>query len=189
MHRFNPENMKKLDREERKAIFKEDEIWKAAGLDKGMAAADIGCGTGFFAFEAAFITGNDGIVYALDIQEPMIAELKKRMEEKGIFNIRPFVTKEDSLILDQNTVDIAFMAFVLHEVDEKLAFIKETYRITKPGGSVCILEWKKAATKRGPSPSERISEYEAQDFLKSAGFLDIAFKAYDPDTYLISGKK
>jgi len=189
MHRFNPENMKKLDREERKAMFNTNEIWQYAGLQPGMTAADIGCGTGFFTFDASFIVGNEGIVYALDIQEPMIEELKRRIKEKTVQNITPVVTAEDSLILQKEAVDIAFMAFVLHEVVGKLEFLKETYRIIKQGGKLCILEWKKTITTNGPSLRERISEGEASELLESAGFSEIIFNNYNIDTYLILGKK
>jgi ubiquinone/menaquinone biosynthesis C-methylase UbiE len=189
MHRFNPEKMYKLDNEERRAFLNAEEIWRMAGLQKGMDAADIGCGIGFFTFAAAAITGDTGAVYALDLESAMLDELSRRITARGCQNIKTLLTEAYDLKLPEKTADIAFIAFVLHEVEDKPRFLAEAARILKPQGTLCILEWKKADTQKGPGIGQRISEQETEGFLADAGFIDLHSNEYNIQTYLTLAKK
>ena len=189
MHRFNPDKMQKLDSEERRAFLNADSIWRLAGLKEGMAAADIGCGIGFFSFAGASIAGSNGMIYALDMQSPMIEELQKRIAAQQTQNIQPILTDEYDLKLPAQSADIALIAFVLHEVEDKPLFLAETARILKPKGRVCLLEWKKTKTQGGPDINERIDEQEAAEVLKAAGFENIHTHDYNEQTYLIFASK
>lgn len=189
MHLFNPEKMAKLDSEERRAFLNAEDIWRMAGLEEGMTAADIGCGIGFFSFAGAAIAGNSGLVYALDMQSPMIEELQKRIEARQIKNIKSLLTEAYDLKLQPQTADMALIAFVLHEIEDKPRFLAETARILKPQGIAGILEWKKLETQRGPGINERIDEQETAQILRAAGFEIIRTQDYNEQTYLISAKK
>jgi ubiquinone/menaquinone biosynthesis C-methylase UbiE len=84
-----------------------------------MVFTDIGCGPGFFVFPASEIVGKDGKVYAIDTQQEMLDELKKRNPQRNVFILK---SEETRLPVDSATVDMTLMAFVLHEVHHPVDF-------------------------------------------------------------------
>ena len=189
MQKFDPKQMARLDNPERRGMFDADAFLKQAGLLPGMTTADIGCGTGFFTFAASRIAGENGLVYALDVQPEMLEELRRRIDDSGAQNIRALLTEEDDLPLPDACIQIAWMAFVLHEVEDPLPFLKEAGRILIDGGRICILEWKKVKTGKGPALDVRLSEREAEELLQRGGFGEITITDFNSMAYLAIGKK
>ena len=119
MHKFDPKKIDILISEERKKELDPSKYLKEKGLKKGMAFADIGCGPGFFVFPASEIVGKTGRVYALDTQQEMLNELKKRRPSENIIILK---SEETELPVQDKAVDIAIMVFVLHEVHHPVDF-------------------------------------------------------------------
>src|SRR5436309_15740077 len=59
------------------------------GVKRGMTISDMGRGNGFYAVQLAKMTGEQGRVYAVDIQAEMLRLLKARADEQGVRNITP----------------------------------------------------------------------------------------------------
>src|SRR5205807_9440652 len=62
------------------------------GVKRGMTICDMGCGNGFYSLQLAKMTGEQGRVYAVDIQAEMLKMLKANAEEHGIRNIMPILS-------------------------------------------------------------------------------------------------
>lgn len=103
-------------------------------LEEGYFVCDIGAGTGIFTLPAARITKNK--VYALDINEEMLAIIRGKIETESISNVELMKVKDDHLLLHDNVIDIALMVTVLHEIEDKTSFLKEVKRILKKGGKI-----------------------------------------------------
>src|SRR5262249_48047150 len=56
------------------------------GVKRGMAICDMGCGNGFYTLQMAKMTGDEGHVYAVDVQPEMLRFLNQRADEQGIRN-------------------------------------------------------------------------------------------------------
>ncbi|MBI5049066.1 MAG: class I SAM-dependent methyltransferase [Deltaproteobacteria bacterium] len=138
-----------------------------SGLKKGMSFADIGCGPGFFTMPAAAIVGDSGVVYAVDVQEEMLNKLKQRRPSA---NLRIVKSQENLIPIESDTVDIALLAFVVHEVNDRVVFLKEVKRLLRADGNLLVLEWKKMVEDNGPPIEERIDENEASAVMESAAF-------------------
>ena len=69
--KFDTRNKDLLLSEARQETLKPEELLRSLGLRAGQTIADIGCGPGFFTVPAARIVGEDGHVYAADIQGDM----------------------------------------------------------------------------------------------------------------------
>jgi ubiquinone/menaquinone biosynthesis C-methylase UbiE len=67
-------------------------------------------------------------------------------------------------------VDVALLAFVLHEANNRIIFLKEVKRLLRVGGSLLVLEWRKMVEDKGPPIEERIDENEASAAIESATF-------------------
>jgi|FaiFalFF_MnMetaG_3_1042247.scaffolds.fasta_scaffold12570_5 ubiquinone/menaquinone biosynthesis C-methylase UbiE len=183
VHKFHHENAHRLHSEERMKILPPDEILKSCGLSKGMTMVDVGCGSGYFTIPASKIVGENGRVYAVDIQEEMLDKLK----ERGLpSNVIPILARSDyDFPLDVGISDFTFIAFVAHENDDLEKFFNEVKRITKDDGRVVILEWKKQHEESGPPYEERISLEEILTKLEKFGFKILEFGELNQSHYKV----
>ncbi len=186
MHKFDPKNIDVLIGEERKKELDPLEYLRKLGLKEGMVFADIGCGPGFFVFPASEIVGKDGKVYAIDTQQEMLNELKKRNPSKNVVILR---SEETRLPVDSTSIDIAIMVFVLHEVHHPVDFLKEVKRILNPSGRLIVIDWEKKVEEKGPPFEERLPKERAKDIFQQAGFEKIETASLNPSHYEITGKK
>ncbi|KYC52071.1 MAG: tRNA wyosine derivatives biosynthesis protein Taw2 [Candidatus Methanofastidiosum methylothiophilum] len=169
-HKFNPKDMQRLDSPERRKILPPEETLNMIGVTNNDIFIDIGCGIGYFSIPASKSVGIKGKVYALDTSSEMIQELERRISENKITNIETIISDPYDFKLNSDIGTFAFMANVLHEIDEKEIFLKETYRVLKKEGTLCIIEWQKKETERGPPLEERLSNDEIKELLKITDF-------------------
>ena len=148
-------------------------IFSEIGLKEGDFFLDMGCGSGDYSIEASKIVGDLGGVYALDIQEEAVEAFKEEAYFRGLKNIKAMVSDATQpLPVQDNCVDICFIATVLHTIDRqntKILF-DEIYRVLKPGGRLAIIECKKDSRSFGPPINLRWSPEEIDDSLNPIGF-------------------
>lgn len=113
---------------------------KSAGLKPGLRVLEVGCGPGFFTIPAADIVGNEGVVYALDVHPRAIGRVQKKIQSKGIKNVRTMLTNASDIGLPGQSIDLAFMFGLPYIIGGQINVIREIHRILKPGG---ILSYKK----------------------------------------------
>jgi len=110
---------------------------------QGMTSLDIGPGMGFFTLPIARLTGEKGRVIAIDIQDRMLASLRRRAARAGLQDrIETRVCTDSSLGIDDltGTIDFALTFAVLHELPDMKRTITEIHRALKPGGQLLIAE-------------------------------------------------
>jgi ubiquinone/menaquinone biosynthesis C-methylase UbiE len=153
MHKFSHHHAERLELPERYSLIPPAETLLHFGLRKGMTIADVGAGTGFFTRAASEIVGTDGTVLALDMSSEMIEFLRAQGIQS---NVRLMISEEYVFPLSDRCADMTLLAFVVHETPDIPRFINEALRITKPGGTIVIIEWKKQSEERGPEKDERL---------------------------------
>lgn len=147
-------------------------IAKAFGVRRGMTVAELGCGPGFFTIPMAALVGAKGLVYAVESNPTMLKHLRDNIRKSGadgrtIKVIRADVSKTR---IPSASADVVLLARILHDVDDKSAFLREVGRICKPGGRVVDLDWKKARMARGPPYEILLSEARSRRILTENGF-------------------
>lgn len=185
-HKFDVSRLNRLERPERYALYRPEELLKEAGLQSGMIGVDIGCGTGFFTSKAAQLVGSAGRVYALDIETPMLDYVANRNLGEHVHLLK---NEESSFPLPDDVADFAIMGLVLHEAVDKMAFLKEAVRVLKKGGILVGLEWKKLDEEKGPEFHVRLSQIETQNYLKKVGFENIAITDWTDSHYTFKCSK
>jgi ubiquinone/menaquinone biosynthesis C-methylase UbiE len=112
-----------------------------AGLvQPGATVLDLGCGMGYFSIPLARLVGPGGKVICVDLQEQMLAGVRRRAERTGVADrIRLHRAGTDGLGLTE-TVDFALAFWMLHEVPDQAAFLAEVRACLKPGSRLLIVE-------------------------------------------------
>jgi ubiquinone/menaquinone biosynthesis C-methylase UbiE len=106
-------------------------------------------------------------VFAVDLQEEMLEEIKKRTVSQNIFFLK---SEENTIPIEDKKTDLLLLAFVLHEAVDKVAFLKQLRRIIKEGGNALIVDWEKKEEERGPPFQERLERSEAVRLVEETGF-------------------
>lgn len=124
----------------RKFIQKPDLIADRMALEPGMVVVEIGPGKGSYTKKVAEKVLPDGRVYAIDIQESVIKNLKKKVEKEGITNIIPKIDDAYNFSFETESVDRIFAITCLPEIPEPIRALRECRRILKRDGLISICE-------------------------------------------------
>ena len=137
-----------LNAEWRLGSTRPEEFLRDSGLRQGMTVIDYGCGPGFFTLPAARIVGPDGIVYALDIEQKMVALIGDRAAELGLDNVKAVLNEAHAAPLPDAVVDFAICALVWHYCDGhkgRVRLAEDLGRLVRRGGQVLIIQWEPGA--------------------------------------------
>ncbi len=146
---------------------------KQFNLDKGMIVADLGSGSGFYAVEAARVVGNDGRVYAVDVQKDLLDRTKHSAELEGIYNIEVIWGDLDKIggsKLSDMSVDAVIVSNILFQLEERDNFLSEIKRILRPNGRVLVVDWSDSFGGLGPAPETVFNEQQAEELFAKKGF-------------------
>ena len=182
---FNPEYLWYLESEDRSLWQKPDKVIDALQLSEGDVIADIGAGGGYFTEAFSRRVGRRGHVYAVDVQDIMIALLKQRVKKGKLENVTIIKGKFETPMLPLHAINIAFFSSVYKEIDERIPYMKKVYRSLKPGGRVAILEFYKDGGFVGPEFADCLYEAQVIDEMKKAGFVLIQQFDFLPKEYFL----
>ena len=131
-----------LERPERVAEERPDDLLAAMGLENGDVVADIGVGSGFFARRMARLVAPTGTVYAVDIQPEMLEILQGHIEEEGVTGIVPVLSEFDDPKLPAGAIDWILLVDVYHEFGNHEVMLTKMREALKPDGRVALVEYR-----------------------------------------------
>ena len=105
------------------------------------AIADIGAGTGYYTFKLAPKVP-EGKVYAVEIQDEMIAALNNKKQKLKQANVEVIKGSTTSPNLPANSVDLAIMVDVYHELEFPVEVLTAIKKSLKKGGQLLLIEYK-----------------------------------------------
>ncbi len=146
------------------------------GLREGMKVGDIGAGSGHYTLATAAAIGNDGRVYAIDIQEDVLKHLKDSGHRAGRRNIETIwgnAEKPGGTKLRDHTLDAVILSNTLFQFEDKEAAIKEIKRILKSQGKLLVIDWAGAYGGMGPAPHHVVTEHQAEELFITGGFYKV----------------
>jgi ubiquinone/menaquinone biosynthesis C-methylase UbiE len=123
----------------RKIFLSPKQLAERLELKEDHNVLEIGPGPGFFSIKIAQKVNRGKLVLA-DIQKEMLEKSKKRIDKKGLKNVEYKLCDGNSLDFPDETFDRIFMVTVIGEVENKDNYLKEIFRILKPGGILSISE-------------------------------------------------
>jgi len=124
-----------LNAPHRKHIQPPSMIIDGLGLKPGMKVVELGCGPGTYTLDVARAVLPDGVVYAVDIQEGMLNQLRKKMERQGIANVVPVLADaKGDIPLEDGIADAAYAVAVIGEISDPVTALRQVRRLLKAGG-------------------------------------------------------
>ena len=132
-----------LERDQREQEEKLSELLELLDIRPGMTVADIGAGSGVITLKLADRVGEQGLVYAVDIQPEMLAAIETKIERQGRTNIRPVLGTTKTPKLPAGSVDLAIMVDVYHEFEFPHEMLTAMAASLRPGGRIAWVEYRK----------------------------------------------
>jgi predicted methyltransferase len=160
-----------LERQDRDAEQKPDEVVATMRLRDGDVVADLGAGTGYFTRRLAKAVAPSGVVFAVDIQPEMIDLLKRNVEKAGLTNVVPVLGTAEDPKLPASSLDWILMVDVYHELQQPKATLARMREALKPRGRVALVEYRLEGTSalhireaHRMSPKQVLAEWEPAGF-------------------------
>jgi ubiquinone/menaquinone biosynthesis C-methylase UbiE len=113
---------------------------KTFGISEGMKVIDYGCGPGRYTTEFAKIVGENGKVYAVDIHELAIEEVKKKTEKMRLKNVETILAEGYNCPLPDKTADMICALDIFFNIKKPTEFLRELRRLIKDDGILIIDE-------------------------------------------------
>jgi ubiquinone/menaquinone biosynthesis C-methylase UbiE len=138
-------------------------------ITKNSIVADIGAGTGYYTFRIAPKVPF-GKVYAVEIQDDAIKYLKERSKKLKQTNIIVTKGSEQSPNLPDNSIDLAIMVDVYHELFYPHEMLQAIRRSLKVGGKLLLIEYRAEDPKVEIKELHKTSVVQVNKELTSNGF-------------------
>lgn len=115
------------------------ELARRLELREDSVVLEVGCGPGYFSLEVARRIPR-GRLLLVDLQQGMLEMAMQRVARVGLINVECLRADAVALPLDAGSFDVVFLVWVLGEVTDVPACLREARRVLKPGGLLSITE-------------------------------------------------
>ena len=107
----------------------------------GTTVADIGAGDGQYSFAAAEHVGASGKVYATEIDNKKLEELRAEVAKRKLQNVVVLDSKAADTNLPTGCCEAIFLRHVYHHLTKPAEFAASLVRSLKPGGRLAIIDF------------------------------------------------
>jgi len=161
-----------------------DRVVSALRLKKGGLAAEIGSGTGQFTIRMAKKVGEDGRVYAIDVEGRMLDILAERAAAAKAYGIVGLLAP-DGGGLPPEPVDVILMVNVFHHVHDRADYLRALATRLAPKGRVFIVDFHERDLPVGPPPDHKLSKADALAAIAAAGLRLVREEKFLPYQYFL----
>ena len=181
---FRPDQLGTLEGPDRDAWQRPEQIMDKLLIAEGSAVADLGAGGGWFTMRLAARVGPNGIVYAEDIQPPMIEAINKRIARAQVRNVKTILGTQSDPRLPA-PIDAALINDAYHEMEQPVAVLRNVVRRLKPQGRIGIVEFKKDGWGPGPPMDERMDPERIVRDAEAAGLRLLSRETFPRYLYML----
>jgi len=117
-----------------------EKVMDLVGIRPGLIVGEVGAGRGRVTVHLAARVGAAGKVYANDINVGALEYLERRASRLGLTNVKTVLGAVDDARFRADSLDLVFMAWVFHHVDQPVPLLKSLLPALRPWGSVVMVE-------------------------------------------------
>jgi predicted methyltransferase len=140
------------DEKERDRAGEARQVVRLLGIKSGMTVADIGAGSGYHVVRLSPIVGPHGRVIAEDIVPEYLRGLRRRVRDLGLRNVVISLGEPHNPRLPANSIDIAILVHMYHEITQPYGLLYNLVPALKPGARVGIVDAYAPTSKHGTPP-------------------------------------
>jgi ubiquinone/menaquinone biosynthesis C-methylase UbiE len=121
-----------------------DEVERLAAwleVQPGTRVADLGAGDGTFAVALARRVGPSGHVYATELDDERLADIRQAATEARLSNVTVIEGAVSSTNLPEACCDALFSRVVYHHLTDPAAINADIFRALRPGGHLVIIDF------------------------------------------------
>ncbi len=188
MHRLHADSkayIAMLEDPKRDSYQKPHEVVMALGLKEGEVIADIGAGSGYFSFRFAHHLGDNGRVYAVDINPDMIVHMNRRIRDLNLKNVSTILAAPDDPLLPNASIDRFFICDTWHHIDNQPQYLALLKNMLKPGGQVIMIDFHKKELPVGPPVGMKIAKEDLIRQMEANGFSLMKEHTFLPYQYFL----
>lgn len=165
----------RLGAEERERRERVGEVLRLLGLGPGSRVADVGSGLGFYTVALARTVGETGRVFAVDIDEAVLAELRRRASDGRLPQIEAVLGAPDDPRLAPGSLDAALIVNSYHEMPSHRSILEHLRAALRPGGRLMLIEPYSEERRREPR-EEQVKRHQIAPDLVEAELRDAGFQ-------------
>jgi FkbM family methyltransferase len=173
-----------LERPARERQERTDLLISRLPVEPDFKVADIGAGTGYFAFPIARRVP-EGRVYAVDIQPEMLAYVRERIEATGQDNVTPVLGTITDPGLAAGSIDLAYIVDAYHEFSHPREMGAALVRALRPGGRLILIEYRAEDRSVPIKPLHKMSEAQVRREMDAIGLAWVATEDYLPQQHVL----
>lgn len=182
---FPPQDLGLLEAPDRDEWQRPHQILDALGIAEASVVADVGAGSGWFTVRLARRVGPNGKVCAQDVQQEMLTATTRRVRSEELANVEPVLGRGSDPGLAPGLLDAALAVDVLHEIDDRVTFLRNLGQALKPGGRIGIVDFKPGGAGPGPDANERVPADEVEADAARAGLTLLRRETFLPFQYFL----
>lgn len=113
---------------------------EALRLEPGMRVADVGAGDGEWSEALAEVVGEAGHVYATEVGEEELGEIRERIETAGLAHVTPVLGTATDTGLPDGCCEAVLLRLVYHHFTDPAPMRASLRRALKPGGVLAVVD-------------------------------------------------
>ncbi|MEQ9302241.1 MAG: class I SAM-dependent methyltransferase [Cyclobacteriaceae bacterium] len=145
--------------EERDKWQQVEKIIRLLKLEEGSKVADIGSHQGYMTVKLAAEVGAAGTVYAVDVSDYQLDNLRTNLADRDITNVEVIKGDYDDPHLPENALNAVLILDTYHEIDDYMTVLGHIKEALKVGGLLIIAE-PVSEERRGLPREEQTARHE-----------------------------
>ena len=158
--------IKSMERPERLAKLKADEVMALLELRPGDLVADVGAGSGLFSWPLAQAVGLRGTVYAVEVDQGFLDFIQEGANQRGVDNVVPVLGEFTDPKLPVRNLDLAFFHNVLHHIEGRQAYLETLSGYLKPNSRIVVID----LIEGHKEPEMQMSLDQVKEWMAAIGF-------------------
>ena len=115
-----------------------EDVVRALALPSGARVADIGAGKGYFVPYLSDAVGNDGQVYAVEVEAELVRAMESRFADES--NVEVVLGRFEDPLLADGKIDLILIVNTYHHIEDREVYFGKLRGDLAPGGRVAVIE-------------------------------------------------
>ena len=178
--------IKSMERPERLAKLKADEVMALLELKPGDVVADIGAGSGVFTWPLAQAVAPTGTVYAVEVDQGFLDFIREGAQKRSVENIVPVLGEFTDPKLPVQNLDLAFFHNVLHHIEGRQAYLETLAGYMQPKSRIVIID----LIEGHKEPEMQMNLDQVKDWMGTIGFrLTAEYSLFEDRFFAVFSRK